>query len=241
MKVILLVEDDEPIRTALAELLEDMDEGYRIVQAVNGREAINVLYTSPVDLVITDLNMPILDGFALLAHLMGAHARMPVIVLTAYGSAEARTHLNELGASYLEKPLDLPQLPHLVREKLAQRAKGHIQGITLAGMLQILNLERKSCTIRVVSGSRVGELCCGAGELLHAECPGAQGVEAVHQILGWEEPMIEIADAPSLAERTIETPLLHVLLDSARRRDEESQKQAATLPSSDGSPTGIGS
>ena len=227
MKVILLVEDDEAIRTALAELLEDMDEGYRIVQASNGREAINVLYASPVDLVVTDLNMPILDGFALLAHLMGAYARMPVIVLTAYGSKEARAHLNELGASYLEKPLGLPALPHLVREKLAQRAKGHIEGITLAGMLQILNLERKSCTLRVVSRGRVGELCCGAGELLHAECEGAHGVEAVHQILGWEEPMIEIADAPSLAERTIVIPLLHLLLDSARRRDEELHKQSS--------------
>ncbi|MEP7125509.1 MAG: response regulator [Byssovorax sp.] len=225
MKVILLVEDDEPIRTALAELLEDMDEGYRVVQATNGREAINVLYTSPVDLVVTDLNMPVLDGFALLAHLMGAHARMPVIVLTAFGSKEARTHLNELGASYLEKPLDLPALPHLVREKLSQRAKGHIEGITLAGMLQILNLERKSCTLRVMSRGRVGELCCGAGELLHAECQGAQGAEAVYQILGWEEPMIEIADAPSLAERTIEKPLLHLLLDSARRRDEEAHRK----------------
>jgi DNA-binding response OmpR family regulator len=226
MKVILLVEDDEAIRTALAELLEDMEEGYRIIQAVNGREAINVLYSSPVDLVITDLNMPVLDGFALLAHLMGAHARMPVIVLTAYGTAETRSHLRELGASYLEKPRDLPALPHIVREKLAQRAKGHIEGITLAGLLQILNLERKSCTLRVISRGRIGELCCGAGEIIHAECTGSHGVDAVHEILGWDETMIEIAEAPSLAERTIEVPLLHLLLDSARRRDEEAHKQS---------------
>ena len=226
MKVILLVEDDEAIRTALAELLEEMEDDLQIIQAANGREAINVLYTSPVDLVVTDLNMPVLDGFALLAHLMGAHARMPVIVLTAFGTADTRRHLKELGATYLEKPRDLATLPHLVREKLAQRARGHIEGITLAGLLQILNLERKTCSLRVVSRDRQGELHCTAGEVIHAECRGAQGIDAVHAILGWEEPTIEIAEAPSLAERTIEVSLVHLLLDSARRRDEDAHRPA---------------
>ena len=226
MKVILLVEDDEAIRTGLADLLENMDEGYRIIQAANGREAIDILYRSPVDLVVTDLNMPVLDGFALLAHLMGAHARMPVIVLTAFGTADMRRHLREVGASYLEKPLDLPSLPRVVREKLAQRAKGHIEGITLAGLLQILNIERKSCALRVVSQGRLGELCCEAGEIIHAECDGAVGLDAVHVILGWEEPTIEIAAAASLTERTIEVPLVHLLLESARRHDEEARVKA---------------
>lgn len=224
MKIILLVEDDDAIRTALAEILEDLEDDYRILQAANGREAINILYASPVDLVVTDLNMPVLDGFALLAHLMGAHARMPVIVLTAHGTSDTRRHLKELGATYLEKPRDLAALPHLVREKLAQRARGHIEGITLAGMLQILNLERKSCSLRVAAGDHVGELHCEAGEVIHAECPGAQGVAAVHQILAWQEPTIEIFEAPSLAERTIDVPLVHLLLDAARRHDEDAHR-----------------
>lgn len=225
MKVILLVEDDEAIRTGLADLLQDMDEGYRVVQAENGREAIGILYSSPVDLVVTDLSMPVLDGFALLAHLIGAHARMPVIVLTAHGSAEARRNLQEVGATYLEKPLDLPQLPRFVREKLSQRANGHIEGVTLASLLQILNLERKSCSLRVVSRGRLGDICCESGEIIHAECEGMQGVKAVHAILGWEEPLIEIAAAPSLTERTVDVKMVHLLLDSARRRDEETQRK----------------
>lgn len=224
VKIILLVEDDDAIRTGLAELLEALDDEYQILQAANGREAINILYASPVDLVVTDLNMPVLDGFALLAHLTGAHARMPVIVLTAHGSSDTRKHLKELGVTYLEKPRDLAALPHLVREKLAQRARGHIEGITLAGLLQILNLERKSCSLRVASEGRLGELYCEAGEVIHAECLGAQGVDAVHAILGWPEPTIEIAEAPALAERTIDVSLVHLLLNSARRRDEDAHR-----------------
>jgi DNA-binding response OmpR family regulator len=223
MRIILLVEDDEAIRSALAELLAEMDEGYRVVQAANGREAINVLYATEVDLVITDLNMPVLDGFALLAHLMGAHARMPVIVLTAYGTPETRRHLQEVGAGYLEKPLDVPMLPRIVREKLAQRAKGHIEGITLSGLLQILNLERKTCSLRVASRGRLGELFCEAGEIVHAEIDRAKGLDAVHAILNWEEPTIEIGEPLPVMDRSIEVTLLHLLLESARRKDEEAR------------------
>lgn len=228
MKIILLVEDDDAIRGALAELLADMDEGYRIIQAANGREAINVLHGTAVDLVVTDLNMPVLDGFALLAHLMSAHTRVPIIVLTAYGTPEARRHLKEMGAGYLEKPLDLPRLPGVVREKLAQQARGHIEGITLSSLLQILNLERKSCALRVESSGRLGELVFEAGEIIHAEIDGATGLDAVLAILEWEEPTIEIGATASRSARTVEMHLLHILLESARRRDEEERARART-------------
>lgn len=226
MKIILLVEDDEDIRSALAELLADMDEGYRVIQAENGREAINFLHGTAVDLVITDLNMPVLDGFALLAHLMSAHTRMPIIVLTAYGTKDTRRHLKEMGAGYLEKPLDLPLLPGVVREKLAQQARGHIEGITLSSLFQILNLERKSCALRVESEGRLGELVFEAGEMVHAEIDGAVGLDAVHAILGWAEPKIEIGATPSRPSRTIGMELLHILLESARRKDEEEHARA---------------
>jgi DNA-binding response OmpR family regulator len=226
MKIILLVEDDEDIRSALAERIADMDEGYRIIQAVNGREAINVLNGTAVDLVVTDLNMPVLDGFALLAHLMSAHTRMPIIVLTAYGTAETRRQLKEMSAGYLEKPLDLPLLPGVVREKLAQQARGHIEGITLPSLLQILNLERKSCALRVQSAGRFGELVFEVGEIVHAETDSGSGLDAAHAILGWEEPTIEIGATPARPVRTIESRLLHILLESARRKDEDALTRA---------------
>lgn len=226
MKIILVVEDDEDILTALAERIADMDEGYRTIEATNGREAINILQSTAVDLVVTDLNMPVLDGFALLAHLMSARARMPIIVLTAYGTPDTRRHLKEVGAGYLEKPLDLPLLPAVVREKLAQQARGHIEGITLSSLLQILNLERKSCALHVESEGRLGELVFEAGEMVHAEIDGAVGLDAVHAILGWNEPTIEIGATPARPSRTIQIPLLHILLESARRKDEEEHARA---------------
>ncbi len=221
MKTILLVEDEEPIRTPLAELLADADEEYRVIPAPNGREAVNVLLAMSVDLVITDLKMPVMDGFTLLAHLMRCHPSVPVIVITAYGTAETRTRLKALGmVDYVEKPTDFKALPGLVRAKLTQRAEGRIVGITLSGLLQLLNLEHKTCVLSIKSGGREGQLSCLAGEMIHAQAGASLGLDAIYEILRWDDPEIEIGGTPSPQERTIDAPLSHVLLEAARLKDE---------------------
>jgi CheY-like chemotaxis protein len=222
MKTILLVEDEEPIRTPLAELLADADEEYRVIPVSNGREAVNAMLSKSVDLVITDLKMPVMDGFTLLAHLMRCHPSVPVIVITAYGTAETRSRLKALGMmDYVEKPADFKALPLLVRTKLAQRAEGRIVGITLSGLLQLLNLEQKTCTLSVRAGGRQGQLSCLAGALVHAHVGPSLGLDAAYEILRWDEPEIEIGGAPSVREeRTIDAPLSHVLLEAARLKDE---------------------
>jgi len=222
-KTILLVEDEEVIRTPLAELLVDADEEYRVLPTCNGREAVNVLFASSVDLVITDLKMPVMDGFTLLAHLVRHHPAVPVIVVTAYGTAETRRRLKALGElDYVEKPADFKALPGLVRAKLAQRAAGRVVGLTLPGLLQLLHLEQKTCILSVRWGDHRARLWCLSGELVHAEADSAHGLEAAYQVLQWEEPEIEIAGAPSLRERTIDAPLQYIILESARLRDEHS-------------------
>src|SRR3954471_17263333 len=97
MKIILVAEDEEDILMPLAEFLADADKQYRVIPAANGREAINVLLSIPVDLVVTDLRMPVMDGFAVLSHVQRLHPRVPVIVVTAYDTAENRARIKDLG------------------------------------------------------------------------------------------------------------------------------------------------
>jgi CheY-like chemotaxis protein len=221
MKTILLVEDEEAIRTPLAELLSESAKEYLVIPTSNGREAVNALLSKEVDLVITDLKMPVMDGFTLLAHLMRFHPYVPVIVVTAYGTPETRSRLKVLGtADYIEKPADFKVLPDLVRSKLSQRAKGHIVGITLPGLLQLLNLERKTCALSIESSGRKGQIAYLSGELIHAQVGASTGLDAAYEILGWDEPEIEIGGAPSVRERTVQASLHHIVLEAARRRDE---------------------
>jgi CheY-like chemotaxis protein len=103
----VLVVDDEPlIRDGLGEFLRDA--GYEVANAENGSVALAVLETRPVDVILLDFMMPIMDGFAFRARLLEhpGLAHIPVVVLSAGFDVQAR--LGRVApASYLSKPFDL--------------------------------------------------------------------------------------------------------------------------------------
>jgi len=103
MKTILVVDDDEAIRTLLQEELED--EGYKVVIATNARDALKIVETEPLDLVILDIRMPGMDGLEALRKI-SATRRIPTIMLTAYSQPDLVEQAVELGVfAYLVKPI----------------------------------------------------------------------------------------------------------------------------------------
>ena len=88
---LLLVEDEKPALELLRKILEG--EGFRILTAGNGREALDRLEEQVVDVVITDLEMPVMTGADLLTQIQALADPPPVIVVTAHGSKEAGRHL----------------------------------------------------------------------------------------------------------------------------------------------------
>ena len=110
-KNILLVDDDPKNIQIIQDLLEF--EGYRVYSAVNGREAIDQIESTPVDLVITDYEMPIMDGFELLKYINRGYPDLPVIILTGQYREDmdkAIASLKEGAYDYLTKPADLTKL-----------------------------------------------------------------------------------------------------------------------------------
>src|SRR2546421_521896 len=105
MKKILLVDDEPAVLFALSEALTDRRRGLHVITAGDGREAIAVLGAQPVHLVVTDLRMPDVDGFELLAHLRRSRPGLPVILMTGLGTAETASRLGSSGAlECLAKP-----------------------------------------------------------------------------------------------------------------------------------------
>ena len=121
MKFNLLVVDDEKnIREGLGTSLE-MD-GYNILLASNGEEALNVLNKKDVDLIITDLRMPVMSGQELLKKVISSYPGMPVIILTGHGTIETAVNAMRDGAyDFLTKPVNLDRLTLLVKRALQGR------------------------------------------------------------------------------------------------------------------------
>ena len=102
---ILLVEDEEPLRRVLRDLLER--EGFGVVEAADGVQALDEIDRSAPDVVVLDLNLPRLDGYGVLTHLRArpSTAGLPVLVLTAKGDEDSEVRVFEFGANdFLTKP-----------------------------------------------------------------------------------------------------------------------------------------
>ncbi|MGZ8975773.1 sigma-54-dependent transcriptional regulator [Methylomagnum sp.] len=114
----VLVADDEPnARRMLQILLSGL--GYEVLTAGDGKEALGLIDDHAVDLVVTDLNMPELDGLELLTALRAAGNTVPVIVVTAYGTVESAVAAMKQGAfDFLIRPLDVDQVELVVRRAL---------------------------------------------------------------------------------------------------------------------------
>jgi len=106
----VLVVDDEPHMRRVLEIMLHQ-AAYEVVAAGNGREALKVIRQSPVDLVITDLRMPEMDGIELLACMRKDGLATPVIVITAFGSVESAVEAMKVGATdYMVRPFDVETL-----------------------------------------------------------------------------------------------------------------------------------
>ncbi len=128
MERILVIEDELGMRMALCDLLET--EGYRVLQAADGESGLKRALEQKPDLVLLDIMMPRLDGFAVCAELRRLAVTAPILMLTAKGRVEDRVTGLDAGADdYLVKPFSTDELLARVRS-LLRRLQRHGSGTT---------------------------------------------------------------------------------------------------------------
>jgi two-component system chemotaxis response regulator CheY len=123
---ILVVDDSATTRSLVASYLTDW-EGVEVVEAASGFEALRVLPARSVDLIVTDINMPDINGLELISFVRANpnYRRIPVVIITTENSAEDRKRGLDLGASdYLVKPFSAADLRRAVEAALGREPKG---------------------------------------------------------------------------------------------------------------------
>ncbi|HET6331159.1 MAG TPA: response regulator [Holophagaceae bacterium] len=190
---VLLVDDDAVVQRFQSAALQEAGP-FRILTANDGQEALELLRTTPVDAVVTDLQMPRMDGFRLVAELSARYPGLPVFVLTALPDL-ARLDPTITGESLRihAKPPDYALLAADVRG-LRTHPRGSVRGLPLPGLLQLLQWEGRTATVTVRSGTRVGHLYVEKGRLIQAETGEGQGLEAAISMCAWPVPSVEFVD-----------------------------------------------
>jgi CheY-like chemotaxis protein len=220
MKKILIVDDERPFLKSLSEGFEPYKKEFQVVTASDSREAMRILESEPIDLLVTDLRMPEIDGFKLIAYASKNFPDLPIIVITAFGTTEIENQLKNFITAYIEKPIDFQNFVDQIRSTLAGVASGSFRGITLFSFLQLIELEKKSCTVVVESGSKIGALYFSSGKFVGAEMGDLEDEAAAYEILSWEDPKIKLGTPPKKSVQRVSIRITDLLLEVAKLRDE---------------------
>jgi CheY-like chemotaxis protein len=243
--LILAVDDDEWIIAAVRVALQPRK--YEIVAAADGWEGLTLASKRTPDVVISDIMMPNMDGWAFVKQLRSKAdlALVPVIFLTTQDTAEDMLRGYRLGADdYLPKPVDTRELDLRVTRALKQREtlknthpaaapsagspqgslRGTVDQMGLASLLSILQLGRRSGVLQLRrSTGEEGMFFLVDGAIHRAETRGGvkrKNHEAVYALLAWPDGTYDFSTASLRTPDEIGMPTESLLLEGARRLDE---------------------
>ena len=224
IRKVLFVDDDIEMLQALQEGLEKYRDTFTVVLAQDGLVAVEELEKQAISLVVTDLKMPRMDGFSLLARIMEHYPDIPVIIITGYSTPEMKQLAQEGGAvGYISKPFLIEDLARQIMKTLRKESDGGTLHSVSSGMfLQLMEMEERTCTIRLVdkASDAGGVLFFREGELLEARVEQRRGLQAAYQIFSWDEVTLSIQNDCPHIENNINSDLQPIILEAMRLKDE---------------------
>lgn len=220
MKKILIVEDDEKYLARISKAFEAYEEA-EVITARRAQLAAQILKLITVDMLIVEVDSEEVSGFKLLSYLSKNHPKIPVVAIGASLFSKFRSKLGNAGVSRYFQKSDLETLIKAIVADMNIASEGRIQGISLPSFLQLINMEEKTCTLIIRSGTQIGHIYCKDGELIAAETGNLKGKAALFNIMFWKQTRIQVESICKKQDIEITEPLAYLLMESHRLKDEQ--------------------
>ncbi len=197
MKKILIAEDDKVLALRLVKALNKHDH-LDVIEVGDGKAAIDVLGKHHIALLVTDLHMPEVDGFMLLAHVSEHYPVIPCFVMTGLETPKVKPKLPRDLIRFFPKPFEIENLVQAVIKTVARDIpRGVLRGISVANFCTMIEMEKKTCLFEVQpEGEERGLLYFDRGNLYDAKFTGLKGETAAIQILGFEKAAFKFRHFP---------------------------------------------
>lgn len=224
MATVLVVDDDLGLKKILEISLQKYKDNFELLFAANGEEAIKICEQHVIDLLVTDIKMPKMDGLALLAHMSVNYSAIPCIVLTSYSIPGLEQKLSRSIFRFLTKPINPVNLAELIMEGLKQAEHGGaLSGISVPGLMQIIEAEEKTCFLVVhAEGVKQGGMYFHEGVLYDAVCGKLRGEKAALCLIALENTQLEYRKSPPInIHQSIESGMQALILEAMRIKDEQ--------------------
>ena len=190
---ILLVEDHPIVAEWIRSSIVTQKPLCKILAVDTHEQALACLRQEPVHLVIASLDVTSpQDSFAFLAVLNGWNPPIPIIAISSNAIGELPDMAG--GITILHQPIDFEVLHELVDTMTLAAQESVLNGISLENFLQMIEQERKTCTLRIISGYQVGHLYLHKGRLIAAKTGALCEKKAAMAILTWPNCTINISE-----------------------------------------------
>ncbi len=227
----------------------ELNKGHlEVICTCNGKEAVAKLKRHTISLLITDIRMPQMNGLELLAFVNEYYPELPCIAITAYAqnikqfkeivntlNPDAMAMIQTESFRFFSKPFQIDILRKTALKMLAAPISGGtVKGITIAGFIQLVELEEKTCIIEVYTKRKdIGQLFFKDGVLSDAVCGAIHGEEAAIRIIAAEKALIRFKKLRNRPiERRIHVKSITLVFEAVRRKDELNDICRNTLVSS---------
>jgi len=234
MDRILIVEDNPVLLKILQSGMRKYENRFVTLTAKDGEEAIEILQNEPISLLVTDLQMPKVDGLTLLAYMNEHHPEIPCVVMSAHGTPQIKEKIARDVLRFIEKPFEIEELVETILPALEDEQQGGtLNGISIANFLQMIHLEQKTCLLQIeIPDGRTGYFYFEEGVLFDAILDDLQGEEAALTLIPIDRAKIHfknLTKGKKKVTRRIKKDLMPLLMDAMRLKDESDFSHEANI------------
>lgn len=209
MKYALIADDDKVLVKTLQTGLSKFSDKFEAIYVHDGLEAMNVLNSKPIDILVTDIQMPMMDGLVLLAFMQGSFPNIPCIIMTSHGTSELKTQLKKDILHFIDKPVKPDELGNMILSAFEKKGSKGNQKIGIADLLSLIMMGKKTCIFKLrAEDNTMGYFYFHEGELFNAVWGKQTGEKAVLDMLGCEKAELTFTKAPqAVGKKQIEKSL----------------------------------
>jgi DNA-binding response OmpR family regulator len=208
-KQILLVDDDENFSRMLGNALKQRFQEADIQMFGDGAPAASWLNDNRPDLILTDVCLPSYGGLELILMAQALVPGTPIIVLSGTSLLDDIHDMtgDREGMRFYRKPFNLNEFLNDVESFLVAEPESTIRGLSPIMLIQVIQLERKTCRMDLTSGNAEGQLYFSNGALHYAHAGDVDGEIAFKAMMRWNYPTVNIHAGLGPPEINVQTPL----------------------------------
>lgn len=221
MKNILTVTQVEAEKKALQEIIGTRKEEIKVLSVESEGEAIRICSDVNIDLLIVDLTSRQNEDSGNVARLTYAFPYIPCIAVIDDSKHRVEDFLKVGVSCCLKAPLKAHELNRWMAELIDVSRSGILKGIPVHSLLQMVESEGKTCTLKISSRKKSGLIFIEKGEVIAAETGDQENESALYAIIGWDDVTIEIRHYNCLKKRGVKESLISIIMEAIRLKDEK--------------------